>query len=363
MSSSNFGIPPQPPPHSPEVPPSAPDEFFKQRRMDTYARVGAIFAVTPFLGYGACYVDIGVGFPLWCIGVVLAFIGIYLGFRSWRTARPSILPPFAVIMGLLSPVITFFLGVLSFNYSRGRALRRGGKARLPALGAGSSWTRDDAPHLELPPAAVEGWLANARTEIASVAAFNHLANQLLALGAPSTLVRGALEASLEEIAHAEACFGIAQRGRAMSVLRFPEAEKSPDKRASLAALAEECVVEACFLERASAIVAARLAHEEALHPSIRAVLEQIAEEEARHAEHGWDVLAFAVEASPTVWSAAESALARAARAEYPPPVNDASLERFGLASPETWRSALEEAWNEVDARLEAMGKDRPRLAA
>jgi hypothetical protein len=53
------------------------------------------------------------------------------------------------------------------------------------------------------------WLADALDEHASVASFACFSMQLLALGAPPDLLRATQRATIDEIAHAEMCFGLA----------------------------------------------------------------------------------------------------------------------------------------------------------
>lgn len=363
MGQPNLGVPPQPP-HTPFADRPSPSPFRPDRR-SWPLRAAVVFALLPFATYGACQTRLVApdpGFVLWGISVVLALVAAGIGVFTLRKAagtleRPSWKAYFALFVGLLSPPITFFLGLFTASYSRGRALRRAGVAKLPALGEGSGW---DAPldPVALPEAAIEGWLANARTEVASVAAFNHLANELLAIGAPAHLVRGALVASLEEIEHARLCFAIAGRG---DVATFPEATTSPDRKTTPATLAADCVVEACLLEGASAIVADVLARNVAVPVTIAAVLARIANEEASHAEHGWLVLRYLVDRhGDEVLVAAREALRAAEHRHVEAPVSDASLEAFGLPGPATWRRALEEAWRRASRRLEAMSPEPAR---
>lgn len=61
-------------------------------------------------------------------------------------------------------------------------------------------------------------LADAQLEHASVAAFSSFSLSLLALGAPSRLLRSCAMATLDEIRHAELCFALASEylGRALA---------------------------------------------------------------------------------------------------------------------------------------------------
>lgn len=325
--------------------------------------MAVVFAVLPFASYGACQaklVDPDPGFYVWAVTVVLALVAAVIGgFGLHKAARARVGASweayFALFVGILSPPITFFLGLFTTSYSRGRALRRAGEAKLPALGEGTGWRVALADRVALPEEAVRGWLANARTEVASVAAFNHLANELLAIGAPAHLVRGALVASMEEVTHAELCFAIAGRG---DVATFVEATSSADRKVTPARLAADCVVEGCFLEGASALVANSLAQRPDVPPMIAAVLSKIADEEASHAEHGWLVLRHLLERhGDEVLVVARAALRDAEHRHVEAPVSDESLERFGLPGPETWQRAVRRAWEEASRRLEALSRE------
>ena len=55
----------------------------------------------------------------------------------------------------------------------------------------------------------EQWSLAARFEHASIASFNKFSLELLAVGAPGTLVAAANRAALQEVEHAQACFAAA----------------------------------------------------------------------------------------------------------------------------------------------------------
>lgn len=133
--------------------------------------------------------------------------------------------------------------------------------------------------------AVGQWLAGmAHAEAASVTAFEAIADELEALGAPPALVVRAREAALDEVRHAETIGRLARQ-------RGVEPERpcwSAIERRDLEALARENAVEGCVRETWAALEAgyqARYAHD----PSLRRVLRTIAEDEARHAQLSWDL--------------------------------------------------------------------------
>jgi hypothetical protein len=363
MANDNFGVPPQPSPSEVADVNESPEA--RQVIADGNGRLGLMLALSPLLGAGSCLMAGRFGGILWLLTVALAVAGVFFGVKAVVNgavgSRGRNLGAAAIVIGILAPLSTAFVGFFTM-VSRGRALRRRGIARHPRIGPRDGWTSRPTAETQLPPAAVQAWLANARTEVASVAAFNHLGNQLLAVGAPSSLIRGALRASLEEIDHAELCFAIAGHPAARGVVSFPEAESSPDRKTTFVSLAVDCIVEACYLERASALVAARLAALPIQDTRIREVLRTIARDEASHAEHGFDVLQFALASDPKAAVAARKALVIALENPVAPPVHTDALEEHGIAGPETWSNALRDAGIEAMERLDALTA-APGLAA
>jgi hypothetical protein len=124
----------------------------------------------------------------------------------------------------------------------------------------------------------------AHLEAASVHAFVRFADELEALGAPVELVTAARQAALDEIAHTRTVGALAARfGGELQAPRI--AAQAP--RARLA-IALENAIEGCVRETYGALVAWRQA-ETALDPIVREVMQQIAEDETRHAELSWRV--------------------------------------------------------------------------
>lgn len=342
-------------------PPSDPDAL--PNKVRRWLWVSLALGATPYLAWVSCateIVDEDTGFYLWTSSVALAFLG-FLGslvagwwahegglrrLRLWSAA--------VIAFVVTSPVATFFLGLWEpgFSYTRGRAHRRRGRARLPRDASREDWLAPIAPLVAAPAAAAEGWRLNARTEAASVAAFGHLSCELLALGAPSRLIADAHADALDEVEHARLCYGVAAAidGRPTGPAAFRAASEPRTGIVDVESLARECVLESCWLEAASARVAEWLASRDDLPPAIRGVLEVIAEDEARHAQHGFDILAWCeTVGEPGVVARACDVLERA-----PAPNGDglsAGLEAWGLASAALWREATAEARTEVLARL------------
>ncbi|MEM6993179.1 MAG: hypothetical protein AAF721_21880 [Myxococcota bacterium] len=325
-----------------------------------FVRLG--LALLPFAAWGACsaeVVDETTGLGLWLAAVAIAVvvaIGAIVALVRHEGTRGL---GFAVVVaGFLSPVITFFMGIASSGgWTRGRALRRRGKAHVPETGTShdaEDWVAPTAA-LDIPAAVATAWRANAATETASVAAFAHLANELLAVGAPARLVADAHADALDEIRHAQLCYGLA--ADIDGCLRGPApflAATAPAPSPTLATVAAESAVESCVLERASAIVAARLAEHPELCPRVREVLEEIADDEARHAEHGWAVLAWCRRrGGKEIDAAVDEALHELRPATMTGPVPDDRWERYGIAGTPQWRSAVAAARRELGKRLHA----------
>jgi hypothetical protein len=143
-------------------------------------------------------------------------------------------------------------------------------------------------------------IADAALEHASVASFARVSLQLLALGAPPELLRGAHQAALDEIEHASTMYGLASayrgsaRGPGMLDVSAPmQRTTARDRAASLASFARETLEDACIAETCGAIIARHCA-DAARDPALRRALDRIASDEARHAELAWQMLAWAV---------------------------------------------------------------------
>src|SRR6185312_798984 len=92
------------------------------------------------------------------------------------------------------------------------------------------------------------WLRDARLEHASIASFAKFTLQLLSLGAPAELVEATQHAALDEMTHAQACFGLASRylGEALGPGELPMPSSmlvSSLAEAGAAAVHEGCVAE------------------------------------------------------------------------------------------------------------------------
>jgi hypothetical protein len=142
---------------------------------------------------------------------------------------------------------------------------------------------------------VAHWTRAAQMEHASVAAFSRFSLQLLAVGAPPSLIEDAHRAALDEIKHAELCFSIATiyAGHGIGPGPLPVDERALTgwdlESVALGTVEEGCVGETIAALEARA--AAELARDEAL----RTVHRRIHEDESRHAELAWRFVRWAAQ--------------------------------------------------------------------
>lgn len=211
----------------------------------------------------------------------------------------------------------------------GRPFRVAGELRVAAVCETLGWSDGEERELVLElddttkTALGNAWLADARLEHASVAAFARLTLQLMALGAPAELVEESQRASLDEIAHAKACFGMASRyldgAFGPGTLRLDGALSD----LGLEALVTSSIDEGCIGETLAAMVAGEQARV-ALDERVKATFEQIARDESRHAALAWRILYWALERDPSLRDVARRAfdemLERAASAPFVEPV-------------------------------------------
>jgi hypothetical protein len=147
----------------------------------------------------------------------------------------------------------------------------------------------------------------AHLEAAAVVAFDRLAAELSAHGAPDRLVRAARRSAREEVRHAEVTRRLAERAGGSPE---PVVVDAPPALRSLEALALDNGAEGCVRETFGALLAMRQA-EAARDPEVRRAMEGIARDETRHAELSWALAAWLDERL----DAAARARVRAARDE------------------------------------------------
>ena len=152
------------------------------------------------------------------------------------------------------------------------------------------------------------WTRAAQFEHASIASFGRFAFELLALGAPPQLVADAHRAALDEIRHAQLCFGIASAyaGKSLGPGPLP-VDASVLRTIDLHTAVRAAVMEGCVGETLAAIEAQ---HSCALTQvaAVRSALGSIAREEAEHAGLAYRFVSWAVSAHPdTIRSTVRSA--------------------------------------------------------
>jgi hypothetical protein len=137
------------------------------------------------------------------------------------------------------------------------------------------------------------WARAGAGEHASVAAFSRLVLELMALGAPSSLLSEAHRAALDEIRHAEVCWAFARElGLNVHAGAFPF-DASLVVNVKLETLAAETVRDGCIAELLGALLldaAARATPD----PNVRSALEPMAREEAQHAVFSYRIVAWAM---------------------------------------------------------------------
>jgi len=361
--------------HSNPYAPPSPDsvdmaDALRRRRWtsSSWALLGlsvAVFAAT--LGFLVAFDVAQPGFVGFGAASIVALAGAWAAIRPVRTltratGTVSVLAALLAVAAIGANLLMAGTGALAAllsttGFRRGRQIRRFGRVLLPRVVSGASWARldlRDAEHAEnadlplpdcdgdpeLAQALAAQWRENGRTEHASVAAFARLTLDLMALGAPPALVASANRDALDEIHHAELCFGLARAldGRAESPDAFPQARsRTPSlpsgRTMTLALLAVDSLVDGALHEGVSARIIARLTKRCGV-PEIRAMLKTIAADEGRHAAHGWDVVEWCVAegGAPVVHAlrGAVLALPKTIRSPLPDAAKDGAWEPYGI---------------------------------
>lgn len=179
----------------------------------------------------------------------------------------------------------------------GRPLVVEGLARIAPVAVGRDWLAGIPACADLDAqtrsALRDAWTRDALLEHASIASFATFTLELLAVGAPPQLLQASQAAAADEIEHAGLTFAIASA--------YSDVPLGPGRldltglapASDLATIAAACVRDGCVNETiASAVAAAQAAH--ARDPEVRATLERIAEDEARHAELAWRFVRWAL---------------------------------------------------------------------
>lgn len=264
------------------------------------------------------------------VGCVLALGSLALSFAAAALSAKDPLSGLlrgagvVVVQAMMTLPLLLWAGLENVSASpKGRLLHLRGRARLARVSFGGGWRPrpKETPRPRLPSSVVERavaaevWHLAARAEHASVPAFSKLSLQLVALGAPSSLVEGAHRAALQEIDHARRCFALSEGygGLPWDPGALPELADSlaaPSRRPDLVGLARGSLRDGCVGEGVAAAMAEALANG-ADDPSVAETLRVIAADEAEHAELSWAVVAWCLDAGgPAVRSALRDEAAR-----------------------------------------------------
>lgn len=175
-------------------------------------------------------------------------------------------------------------------------------------------------------ALAERWTETARMEHASIAAFARFAMQLLALGAPASLLVKTAKAIADETRHAELAFGMASalRGRALGPGEL-SLEDALDAGLTPESLLRNVFREGCVGETIAALEAREGAERSGL-----AVLAQIASDESDHACLAWASVKWLVEQmGEEAADILEEELARAEAVVLPMGSRELDLSAYG----------------------------------
>jgi len=190
-----------------------------------------------------------------------------------------------------------------WGWDEGRPFTVDGVATNAEVRKGQGWSTDYqsafvAHSARIRARAASAWLDTAQAEHASIASFSRFNLQLMQLGAPSDLILRSTLAIADEIRHARDAFGVASAlaGVELTAGVMPMVDALSgveDVRAALLdAIREGCVnetVSAAFVREAARVTT---------EPELAAMLDGVAEEEARHAELSWAFARWALQKHP-----------------------------------------------------------------
>lgn len=180
------------------------------------------------------------------------------------------------------------------------------------------------------------WTDVALAEHASIAAFARFGLQLLSVGAPPELLRACQAAMLDETRHAQLAFGLASRFAGTPVGPSTIALERALADTAIESILRDVVLEGCLGETRAA-AEARAAAAFCEQPEIRAVLEQVAADEERHAALAWRFVAWLLGQRPELRPAFERAIALALSSTQTLDANEADDRRFGVLDAATRR--------------------------
>lgn len=180
-----------------------------------------------------------------------------------------------------------------------------------ALSAPALWSREEAQ------AAADAWLRHGQDEHASIASFSRFSLDLLRFAAPPSLLAAAHSAAGDEVRHAVSAFKLAAyfqeagadatqvvESQGVQVGPFPSGD-SVQLAAHLDAFAARTLEEGCRGESAAVARLARTLEAVVEESPARAPLQELFEDEARHAALAWSTLRWAASRGAR-WAAVEA---------------------------------------------------------
>ncbi len=230
----------------------------------------------------------------------------------------------------------------------GRPFLVDGTARVAALQSCTGWADvvhvDGSPNRAEREALVRHYTDWALAEHASIASFARFSLQLLALGAPSDLVRRATQAMADETRHARFGFGL--------VHAFSGTTLGPGALAIDRAFEDETTLQSVLrltvregmIGETLAALEVRSAADLVEIPSLRDALAVIAEDESRHAELAYAFAAWALQQSPELASVIEAEVVSWSAPALP---TAAGLDRWGILDEPKRRRVRETGFTNV----------------
>jgi hypothetical protein len=230
----------------------------------------------------------------------------------------------------------------------GRPFLVAGEPRLASRRASADFKLDlalvdDVTSPELRAHLARHWSDAAAAEHASIAAFARFALELLALGAPPELLLDTTRAMEDETHHAKICYSLASHYAGHDVGPGPLPVDGALDACTLERAAVSTVLEGCIGETLSALEAVEAAAH-VTNPTLRKLLERIADDEARHAALAYRFVRWAIEqggqsVARAVRGAFDTALSAQPRSRHVTEPPAAALLASGLL-PEAHREEL-----------------------
>ena len=149
--------------------------------------------------------------------------------------------------------------------------------------------------------AIDEYIMQGVAEHTSVASFNRVSLQLMAFGAPASLLHATMSAAQDEITHAQLMFGFSEKISDLllikkKLLQYPKNFPFPNNSVSIGTKADvvrETLVEGVLGETSAAVrlcVRSRTTSNEYL----RHLLARVSHDESRHAALAWRTISWAI---------------------------------------------------------------------